>query len=71
MLRVWPRDFAQNRSGVKNYKNFLLLDILVWAVTGNVMPFIFAIGIACLAFAGEMLVSAQSVILWELGLFLV
>ena len=31
------------------------------------MPFIFAIGIACLAFAGEMLVSAQSIVLWGFG----
>jgi len=41
-----------------------ILPKTVWAVTGNVMPFIFAIGIACLSFAGEMLVSAQSIILW-------
>ena len=29
------------------------------------MPFVFAIGIAVLAFCGQVLVSAQSIILWE------
>jgi len=48
-----------------------ILPKTVWALTGNVMPFVFALGIACLAFAGQVLTSAQDIILWTSAPFLV
>ena len=41
-----------------------LLPKKVWALSGNAMPCIFALGIACLAFAGQVLDSAVKIILW-------
>ena len=53
------------KSGNLSYIYKISNGFLVWAITGNVMPFVFAIGIAVLAFCGQVLVTAQSIILWE------
>ena len=41
-----------------------MLPTKLWAFSGNIFPFLFAIGIALLAIAGEMLESVTDILLY-------
>ena len=57
-MKLTGNTFYQNL--IKEY-----LPTKIWALSGNIFPFFFAIGIALLAAAGQLLNSVNSILLWS------